>query len=96
LAAENNRLFSAAREPAAGNKLFSTVRPWPPKINPYFRPVFFGGQKLLIFGGFWPPKMTVAVVVDSASARERSEFDHISNTLRMVARRMYVTKMDRG
>jgi hypothetical protein len=50
LAAENNLLFLAAREPAAGNKLFSAARPWPPKIKSYFRPVFFGGQK--------PPKIS--------------------------------------
>jgi hypothetical protein len=50
VAAENKLLFSAAREPAAGNKLFSAARSWPPKIKPYFRPVFFGGQK--------PPKIT--------------------------------------
>jgi hypothetical protein len=37
----NNLLFSAAREPAAGNKLFSAARSWPPKIKPYFRPIFF-------------------------------------------------------
>jgi hypothetical protein len=43
-------LFSAAREPAAENKLFSAARPWPPKIKPYFRPGFFGGQK--------PPKIS--------------------------------------
>jgi hypothetical protein len=50
LAAENNLLFSAARKPAAENKLFSAAGPWPPKIKPYFRPVFFGGQK--------PPKIS--------------------------------------
>jgi hypothetical protein len=44
LAAENNLLFSAAREPAAGNKLFSAAWSRPPKIKAYFRPVFFGGQ----------------------------------------------------
>jgi hypothetical protein len=41
VAAENNLLFSAAREPVAGNKLFSADRSWPPKIKPYFRPVFW-------------------------------------------------------
>jgi hypothetical protein len=50
LAAENNLLFSAARKSAAENKLFSAAGPWPPKIKPYFRPVFFGGQQ--------PPKIS--------------------------------------
>jgi hypothetical protein len=50
LAAENNLLFSAARKPAAENKLFSAASHWPPKIKPYFRPGFFGGQK--------PPKIS--------------------------------------
>jgi hypothetical protein len=27
-----NKLFSAAREPAAENKLFLAAKPWPPKI----------------------------------------------------------------
>jgi hypothetical protein len=44
VAAENNLLFSAAREPAAGNKLFSAAWSWPPKIKPYFWSDFFGGQ----------------------------------------------------
>jgi hypothetical protein len=50
LAAENS-LLSAARKPAAGNKLFSAARPWPPKVKPYFRSVFFGGQE--------PPKISL-------------------------------------
>jgi hypothetical protein len=41
VAAGNYLLFSAAREPAAENKLFSAARSWPPKIKPYFRPVFW-------------------------------------------------------
>jgi hypothetical protein len=44
VAAGNYMLFSAAREPAAENTLFSAARSWPPKIKPYFWPVFFGGQ----------------------------------------------------
>jgi hypothetical protein len=40
---------------AAENKLFSMAGPWPPKIKAYFR--------LIFSGSFWPPKMTVALVV---------------------------------
>jgi hypothetical protein len=55
--AENSLLFSAAREPAAGNKLFSAAGSWPPKIKSYFRPVFFGGQTPLKINPL-PPKIS--------------------------------------
>jgi hypothetical protein len=48
-------------KPATENKLFSAAAPWPPKIWPYFRLFFSGGQeppkislkppKISIFGG---------------------------------------------
>jgi hypothetical protein len=64
--AENNLLFSAAREPAAENKLFSAVWSWPPKIKTYFRPVFFGGQT--------PPKINPLPPKIAYFQRQRAYF----------------------
>jgi hypothetical protein len=66
VAAENKLLFSAAREPAAGNKLFSVARSWPPKIKPYFRPDFFGGQT--------PPKINPLPPKIAYFRRQRAYF----------------------
>jgi hypothetical protein len=76
--AESQRLFSAAVLLAAENKLFSAAGHWSPKIKAYFRLIFSSGQEppkislrppkisgglRLIFGGSWPLKMLVVVVV---------------------------------
>ena len=66
LAAEN-RLFSAAGPWPPKIKVYFRLifsgSQEPPKIGLRLPKIAYFGGKDLIFGGFWPPKMTVAPVV---------------------------------
>jgi hypothetical protein len=72
---------------ATKNTLFLAARPWPPKIWPYFRLIFSGGQEQPKIS-LRPPKMPVALVVLIASAQNRSGVLYSSSMVLAISRRV--------